>query len=54
MPVEAEADEDQNAYKAERERDDHAELPGGALSFDGGGESPFAEEIPDADPQMER
>jgi len=54
MPVEAEADEDQNAYETERERDDHAELAGGALGFDCSGESPLAEEIPDANAEVER
>ena len=53
MPVEAEADEDQNAYETEGESDDHAEMAGGALSFDGGGEAPLAEEIPDADAEVE-
>ena len=53
MPVEAEADENQNAYETECEGDDHAESPGGALGFHGGGESPLAEEIPGADAQME-
>ncbi len=53
MPVEAEADEDQDANETEGESDDHAEMAGGALGFDGGGESPLAEEIPDADAEME-
>ena len=54
MPVEAEADENQNADEAEGEGDDHAELPGGSLGFNSGGESPLAEKIPDADAEMER
>src|SRR5882724_230611 len=53
MPVEAEADEDQDAYETEGDRDKYAELAGGALGFDGGGETPLAEEIPDADAEME-
>src|SRR5690242_20382166 len=53
MPVEAEADEDQNAYETEGDGDDHPEMPGGVLGFDGRGESPFAEEIPDADAEVE-
>ena len=52
MPVEAEADENQNPNKTEGEGDDHAELPGGALSPNGSGESPLAEKIPDADAEM--
>ena len=54
MPVEAEADEDQHAYETEGEGDDHTELACGVLGFNGGGESPLAEEIPDADAEMER
>src|SRR5260370_3829717 len=53
MPVEAETDEDQNADETEREGNDRAKLAGGALGFNGGGESTFAEEIPDADAEME-
>src|SRR5258708_4625867 len=54
MPVEAEADEDQHADETEGDGDDHAELTRGTLSLDGGGESPLAEKIPDADAEMER
>src|SRR5882762_8917114 len=54
MPVEAEADEDQDTNETEGEGDDHAELTGGALGFDGGGESPLTEKIPDANAEMER
>ena len=53
VPVEAKADEDQNAYETEGEGNDDAKLTGGALGFDGGGESPLTEKIPDADAQME-
>src|SRR5262249_50142951 len=53
MPIETETDEDQQAYETERKGNDHAELAGGALSFNCGGESPLAEKIPDADAQME-
>jgi len=53
MPVEAEADEDEDADKAERESDEKAELSGSVLGLDGGGESPLAEEIPNADAEME-
>ena len=54
MPVEAEADEDQHAYETEGEGDDHAELTGGVLGFNSGGESPLAKEIPNADAEVER
>ena len=53
MPVEAETDENQNADETERKGNHRAELAGGALGFNGGGESPFAQEIPDADAEME-
>ena len=53
MPVEAETDENQDAYETEGKGDDYAEMSGGALGFDGGGEAPLAEEIPDADAQVE-
>jgi len=53
MPVEAEADEDQDAYETEGDRDKYAELSGGALGSDGGGEAPLAKKIPDADAEME-
>ncbi len=52
MPVEAEADENQHADETEGDGDDHAELTRGTLSLDGGGESPLAEKIPDADAEM--
>ena len=53
MPIEAEADENQHAYKTEGDRDENAELAGSALGLNGGGESPLAEKIPDADAEME-
>ena len=53
MPVEAKTESDQNADDAERDADDHAELPGGSLRAHGGRQSPFAEKIPDADAQVE-
>src|ERR1700751_1232941 len=53
MPIETETDEDQEAHEAESKSDNHAELPGGALGFHRGGESPLAEKIPDADAEME-
>src|ERR1700739_534597 len=53
MPIKTETGEDQEAHEAEGEGDNHAELPGGALGFHRGGESPLAEKIPDADAEME-
>ena len=53
MPIKTETDEDQQSDEAERKSDNHAELAGGALGFNGGGESPLTEKIPDADAQME-
>src|SRR5215470_5022770 len=54
MPVEAKADKNQNADEAEGESDENAELPGSVLRLDGGSDSPFAEEIPDANAEMKR
>src|ERR1700756_4916442 len=53
MPVEAETDENQNSDETECEGNDRAKLAGSALGFNGGGESPFAEEIPDANAEVE-
>jgi len=53
MPIETETDEDQDTNETECEGDEHAELTGGALGFDGGGKSPLTQEIPDADAKME-
>ena len=53
MPVEAEADENQDADETEREGNDRAKMASGALGFNGGSESPLAEKIPDADAEME-
>src|SRR5215469_743161 len=52
MPIEAKADQNQDADKTEGERDENAELSRGMLRLDRDGESPLAEEIPDADAQM--
>src|SRR5579863_8143105 len=53
MPVETETDENQNADHAKSECDGETEMTGGLLRANGGGESPFAQEIPDADAEME-
>lgn len=54
MPVHVEADENQDADQAKGYRDRNTELSRGALRASRSGESPFAEEIPDADTEMER
>src|SRR5271170_7660303 len=54
MPVKAEAQNNQHTHDAKRDTDQSAELAGGALGARGGGESPFAQEIPDPDAEMER
>jgi|SRR5271165_5305739 len=54
MPVEAEADEDQQADDAEEDADGHAEEAGLALRGGGNSDAPFIEKIPDADAEVER
>src|ERR1700739_3429353 len=53
MPIKTETGKEQAAQEAEGEGDNQAGLPGGALGFHRGGESPLAEKIPDADAEME-
>ena len=53
MPVQAKADQNQNADDAKNHSNENAETAGGALGPNGSRKTPFAQEIPDADAKME-
>jgi len=54
MPVETEAENNQDANQAEPHTNNCAETTGGALRTAGGCEPPFTKKIPDADAEMKR